>query len=72
MQTIEILIRPGQRLYRFNAEDGSISEVDTSGNTSRFYSAEYKQGELYASALNLTNAERKFNKMIEYILNKYQ
>lgn len=69
---IEIMIKPGHKLYKVNIDDGEIIQVDTAGNTSRFYIADYIKGELYASALNIKNAKRKFERMVQYIVDKYQ
>jgi len=70
MPTIQILIRPGHKLFKCNLSDGIIHEVDRGGDTSRFYESEYEKGTLYASALNMLNAKKKFDKMVEYIIQK--
>lgn len=67
---IELLIKPGHSLYRLNVETMEITEVDRNPGY-RFVVDDYVVGSLYASALNLTNAQKKFNKMIDYIIKNH-
>lgn len=67
---IELLIKPGHKLYRCNVNDGEIVEVDSKPGY-RFIVEDYVAGDLYVSALNQVNAKRKFEKMINHIIDKY-
>lgn len=69
--TIELMIKPGHRLYKYDLNTDTMSEVNRSGDTHHLFKAEYKKGELYASALNSKNARRKFENMMQYILEKF-
>lgn len=59
-----IRLHPGHLLFRLDMETGIIDTIKAD-------KVIISKTLLYCSALNTKNAEKKFNKMVEYLLNKH-
>lgn len=59
---MQIKINPGHSLFKLNLETGEITRIPNDNII--------EKGILYCSSLNMKNAKKRFEKMINYLTNK--